>query len=216
MIKINKRTSTPDFFEAWKTEYKDKFQKDSKYADLIGEVKQLLKTALYDEQHGLCCYCCKEVSYPYPYAEDSHIEHFRPKGVKLYENISLDYTNLHVSCSGYKETRENCGHKKDNWFDEKLTVSPLEEGVEKLFSYTVDGHIRAVDGNERAEVTIKKLELDSFSLRRLRTTAIYICGLFDDDFDNDKRSRIIYDYKTPLDGKLKSFCNAVTYCVANA
>ena len=130
--------------------------------------------------------------------------------IRPYDSLSLDYTNLHVSCSGYKETRENCGHKKDNWFDEKLMVSPLEEGVEKLFSYTIDGHIRAVNGNERADAAIKELELDAFALQRLRKTAIYICGLFDDDFDN-KRSKIIHEYNTPLDGKLKSFCNAVTY-----
>lgn len=215
MRKINKYIY-PDAFEEWKIEFRNKNGRNATYSDLIGEPKQRLKTSLYDEQYGLCCYCCKEVSYPYPNSEDSHIEHFRPKGIKQYENLSLDYINLHISCSGYKETRENCGHKKDNWFDEKLTVSPLEEDVESLFSYTIDGHIKAVKGNQRADTTIGKLDLDSFALQRLRMTAIFLCGLFDDDFDDNKRNRIITEYSTPINGELKSFCNAVTYCVKTA
>jgi uncharacterized protein (TIGR02646 family) len=215
MKKIIKNES-PHFLEDWKVEFLNENGRAAIYSDLIGEPKQQLKAVLYEEQYGLCCYCCKSISYPYPNAPDLHIEHFRPKGIEIYKRLSLEYDNLHLSCSGYKDERENCGHKKDNWFYENLTVSPLEDDVENLFTYTIDGHIKAEDGNRRADITISKLELDSFALQRLRNRAIHICGLFDDDFDEEKRKAIIREYSTPSDGKLKSFCNAVIYCVANA
>lgn len=214
MRRIVKKPS-PDFFNVWKQDYQNCHGRVPTYSDFIGEAKQKLREELYEEQYGLCCYCCKEVLYPYPNTTDSHIEHFRPQGIIAYTALSLEYTNLHLSCSGFKYSRDSCGHKKDNWFDEALTVSPLEKDVEELFSYTVDGHIRASNGNMRANTTIQKLELDSFALQRLRKTAIYISGLFDDDFDEVRREQIIMEYSTPENGKLRSFCNAVIYCAIN-
>ena len=208
MKRIHKSVS-PDFFENWKKEYKDRSGRDATYSDLIGEPKQQLKITLHDEQYGLCCYCCKALSEPYPNNDSINIEHFKPKGNSLYEKLSLDYNNLHISCSGYKDQRENCGHKKDEWFDEMLTVSPMEENVEKLFTYTIDGHIKASAGNIRADTTIQKLGLDSFALQRLRNTAIFICGLFDADYDDEKKEYILREHRTPQNGRLKSFCNAV-------
>jgi uncharacterized protein (TIGR02646 family) len=213
MRKIEKGAS-PDFFEDWKKKFIAKNKRVATYSDLVGKQKQQLKEVLYDEQYGLCCYCCKLLQYPYPYDENIHIEHFRPQD--SYKDLDLDYGNLHISCSGYKNMGENCGHKKDNWFDEKLTVSPLENDVESLFTYTVDGHIRAAKGNIRAKTTICKLGLDSYALQRMRKTAVYICGLFDEDFDEEKKNRILNEYQTPMDGVLKSFCNAVIFCVENA
>ena len=42
-----------------------------------------------------------------------------------------------------------------------------------------------------------------------------IYSYFDDDFDEDKREMIIDEYSSEIDGVLKSFCNAVLYCVKN-
>ncbi len=214
MRRISKKSS-PDFFNIWKINFKQTNGVDPDYSKFIGEEKQKLREALYEEQFGLCCYCCKSLMFPYPYSEESHIEHFRPKGNLLYATLSLEYSNLHLSCSGFKSTKDSCGHKKDDWFDEALTVSPLEENVEAIFEYTIDGSIKAANGNIRASKTIEKLELDSFALKRLRSSAIYVSGIFDDDFDDEKRKLITEEYSRTENGCLKAFCNAVLYCAAN-
>lgn len=207
------KNPSPLFLDKWKLDYQQRYGRMAQYCDFIGEEKQKLREVLFEEQYGLCCYCCKDISFPYTNSIDCHIEHFRPQGLKAYKVLSLEYSNLHLSCSGTKNSRENCGHKKDNWFDESLTVSPLEKDVEELFAYTIDGHIYAKKGNVRADATIKQFNLDSFALQRLRKTAIYISGLFEDDFDEELRSQIIFEYSKPVEGKLRAFSNAVVYCV---
>jgi uncharacterized protein (TIGR02646 family) len=203
-------------FEKWKTEYSNNNGRLPTYDDFVGDEKQKLRERLYEEQYGLCCYCCKTLNYPYTNSEEAHIEHFKPKGNPLYSMLSLEYTNLHLSCSGYKSDRETCGHKKDDWFDESLMISPLENNVEALFEYSLSGEIRAKDNNERAKKTIEKLGLDSYTLNRQRKTAIFISGLFEDDFNEDRRKEIIQEYNTPENGLLKSFCNAVLYTVSTS
>lgn len=214
MIRIFKKSS-PAFFDDWKRTFKQTKGVDPSYSDFMGEEKQKLREELFEEQYGLCCYCCKGLQFPYPYSEESHIEHFKPKSKPLYSHLSLEYSNLHLSCSGYKNTHDSCGHKKDDWFDDQLTISPLEENVDVLFEYTVDGGIMAANNNIRAKETISNLELDSFALNRLRKSAIYISGIFDDDFDEEKRTSIISEYSVPENGRLKAFCNAVVYCAVN-
>lgn len=211
MIKINKKAS-PVFFDNWKINFLLIKGGVLEYSDLIGDEKQKIREELYEEQLGVCCYCCKRIAFPYTNSIESHIEHFRPKGEPRYAALSLEYSNLHLSCSGYKSCRDSCGHKKDNWYDEILMISPLEEDVEKHFEYSVDGHIKATPKNDRADATITNLELDSFNLQRQRKTAIYVSGLIDEDFDEEKRKMIITEYSTTEDGALKSFCNAVLYC----
>ena len=214
MIKINKKP-TPDFLSKWITEYVSKHSTNPIYDDLMGPTKLKLREILYEEQLGLCCYCCRKLNYPYTHSDDSHIEHFKPKGNLKYSSLSLEYTNLHLSCSGYRNQKDCCGHKKKDWFDEELTISPLEDNVDNLFEYSIDGHIMAASNNNRAISTIDNLDLDSFNLQRQRKTAIYVSGLFDDDFDEDKREMIIDEYSSEIDDVLKSFCNAVLYCVKN-
>lgn len=214
MKKIIKKSS-PKSFDIWKADFLKQNGYVPDYSKLIGDEKQKIREKLYEEQYGLCCYCCKLLKYPYTNSEEFHIEHFRPKSNTNYSHLGLEYSNLHLSCSGYKSNRECCGHKKDDWFDEKLTVSPLEENVEELFEYTIDGHIKAAGGNIRAIETIKNLQLDSFNLQRQRKTAIYMAMFYDsieEDYEEEKKS-IIRDYKTAENGVLKSFCNAVIYCI---
>lgn len=213
MRKINKSNS-PDFFKEWKLKFINNRKINPTYSDFVGEPKQKLREALYKEQYGLCCYCCRTLNYPYPNSLEVHIEHFKPKGNPKYCNLSLEYENLHLSCSGYKSDGKTCGHKKNDWFNEEYLISPLEDNVEENFEYTLNGEIRAKNGNKRAEETIKGLGLNSFNLNRQRKSAIYISGLFDDDFDEEKRKEIILEYNTPENGVLRSYCNAVVYCVA--
>lgn len=206
---IQKKIS-PMFFEDFKASYRankgvmptyEDFRTSGRYHDL--------KTLLIEEQNYLCCYCMKQIE-----DYNSHIEHFIPRSKN--PSLALDYYNILASCNGLKEQRENCGHKKDDWYNKYFTVSPLDNQCDSLFTYTIDGHIKSYNKDTRAQETINKLELDSSLLTRARKSAIYICGLFDEDFDELKKNELIDFFNTPQDGKLLSFCNAIIYCLKTA
>ena len=202
------KSPSPTFFEDWKQNFKKNEGREPIYGDLRGAEYHRLKMHMIDEQYSLCCYCCKKIDH-----FNSHIEHFKPKG--QYPDEALDYKNLLASCEGYKDKRENCGHKKDNWYSDYYTVSPMDANCESLFTYTVDGHMKASHEDTRARETIDNLELDSNLLQRARRSAIHMSGLFDDDFD-DKRQQLIELFSTPKDGRLEGFCVTILYCLTNA
>ncbi|MEN8219842.1 MAG: hypothetical protein ABFS56_26535 [Pseudomonadota bacterium] len=58
------------------------------------------------------------------------IEHFRPQ--KQYPELKLEYNNLLCSCQFELQKTEprHCGNAKGSWFDENLTISPLEPSCE--------------------------------------------------------------------------------------
>ena len=70
----------------------------------------------------------------------------------------------------YPENPVHCGHLKKNWYDEKLTVSPLDPSCADYFSYTQAGQIEGK--NEAANITIEKLGLDNSKLTRARRKII--------------------------------------------
>lgn len=70
------------------------FTKTNEYA--------VVKSSLYDEQKGLCCYC--EISIEGNH--DTHIEHHKPKS--QYPNDKYNYQNLLASC----KHNDSCGYKK--------------------------------------------------------------------------------------------------------
>lgn len=163
----------------WKSKFKNKNGRVPRYSDL-NEVENLphkifLKNSLISEQGHICCYCCKPIG-----TKNSHIEHIRPKERDEYRAISLEYENLLASCQGYHDREENCGHSKDNIFDEELFVSPLEESCESLFEFNDRGKIKAADGNERAAYTIELLNLDTEQLNAARTEAMWVSGAMDE------------------------------------
>ncbi len=205
MRKITK-TIPPISFETFKQSFKDNNGREATFGDLLANEKRKLKEELIKEQYGLCCYCMKRIDW-----YNSHVEHFIPQSVE--PDKDMDYYNMLASCNGYDDKGENCGHKKDNWYSEYLTVSPLMDICEQVFKFTPDGRILSDD--LRGQKTIEKLELDSELLKRARKKAIYMSGYFDDDLDEDQRRELIEEYKTPIDGELQPFCKAITYCLEN-
>lgn len=205
MRKIVKRSSPPEF-EQFKTNYQTKNGREAKFDELPGSEKRILKMSLIDEQYGLCCYCMKKIDW-----YNSHVEHFVPQSADPTKDMAYD--NLLASCEGYKNGRENCGHKKDSWYSAYLTVSPLDDLCEQIFEFTADGRIKSQD--RRGIETIKHLDLDNDLLRRARKSAIFTCGIFDDDFDMESIADLITYYDTPENGELQPFCKAITYYLKN-
>lgn len=118
------KNDEPQEILQWKSKFKNKNGRVPRYSDL-NEVENLphkifLKNSLISEQGHICCYCCKPID-----TKNSHIEHIRPKERNEYRAISLEYENLLASCQGYHDREENCGHSKDNAFNEELFVSPV-------------------------------------------------------------------------------------------
>lgn len=203
MRKITK-TTPPIAFENFKSKFRIDNGREALFADLRADEKRILKEELLKEQYYLCCYCMKKVSW-----HNSHVEHFVPRSVDT--SKEMDYYNLIASCDGFKEHHENCGHKKDDWYNEYMTISPLDDICESVFKYTPDGRILSDD--MRGKETIDKLELDNDLLKRARKSAIFMSGYFDEDLDDDRRQRLISEFNTPVNGELEPFCKAITYCL---
>lgn len=135
-------------------------------------IKKVLKQNLLNEQGFICCYCERRIGID---PESSHIEHLKPK--VAYPEFELEYDNLLCSCQPQKVNDEKiltCGHKKDNYYDEHLFVSPLTEKCEQKIRYSSSGELKGSD--EAADITIEKLGLNNYDLVRSRKCTIdYFC-----------------------------------------
>lgn len=156
----------PQEFIDWKALANEDWQPS--YGDLSGPTKQVVKTALMQEQGYICCYCERRLS-----DDDSHIEHFRPQSMKGVD--PLDFGNMLCSCQNILERGEprHCGNHKGYWFDAMLIVSPLDPTCEQRFHFTGDGRISPAKSDDLgATTTITKLALDHPKLDDMRRKAI--------------------------------------------
>ncbi|MDC0834707.1 TIGR02646 family protein [Geitlerinema sp. CS-897] len=170
-MKYIRKGTEPKRFEEWKQEENEDW-KPSYDDNFQNPEKQEVHEALLKEQGYICCYCERQID-----RSSSHIEHLIPRNQRY--DLALAYDNLFASCQGESETPPpksvHCGHKKAEWYDETLMVSPLQEDCETFFRYTEDGQIlasRDVEKNKAATTTIDKLGLDIPKLRRMRQAAI--------------------------------------------
>ena len=200
MIYIRKSPS-PDSFENWK-----RTNRQREFGALKGQPKTDLKNSLISEQKGLCCYCCARIS-----RDNSHIEHIKPKGNRKWRNLRFSYKNLLASCDGFDDYGITCGHNKDEWYDEELFISPLEEDCESHFTYSLDGRIfGACDDDKKASETIKRLYINSYELITARK-AVIDSILGDSSIYENLEAELDW-YNTPGDnGQLESFHNVIIF-----
>lgn len=127
--------------------------------------RRLKKYILDNEQFGLCCYCEKTVSID---SDSSHVEHVKPKSDGI-STLTFEYNNLLVSCQGnhFNEigdsSKNTCGHKKNNDFDEYRFLNPtLVVDIADYFVFdSLTGVISAsLKDNDRAEYTFQTLNLN--------------------------------------------------------
>lgn len=194
----------PDEFKEWKRQYTIDKKVQPKYENLRGEPYHNLKETILKEQLGLCCYCCKSIA-----TYNAHIEHFVPRSKD--ETLELDYQNLLVSCNGVKDSRENCGHRKDDWYHKYYLISPLWKDCESYFHYEVNGKLSPNPHNTRGKETIERLNLNSYLLQRGRKSAIFTSGIFEEEIDEKLLDKYIQAYETPRDNRLISFAPAILY-----
>ncbi len=151
---------------------------------------QSVKDALKKAQHHKCCFCERK-------EEIGDVDHFRPKGAYQQQEgdtlsptgyywLAYEWSNLFFACPkcnrSYKrnlfpladETKRALSHTA-NLNDEKpLFIDPQREDPERYIEYIADKP-RAIDGNERGRITIKKTGIDRPFLdeRRFQTYQTY-------------------------------------------
>lgn len=228
MHKINKR-EPPRHLELWKQKFENENGREPAYDDLIGtEEYILLKQELVEEQGYICCYCEKRIGLPG--APDCDIEHFMPRHpdkkrltpdqYAVCRNAQLDYGNMLASCRGEAlYVLDHCNHRKENWFDFDVCVSPASPEIESLFRFRLNGKMVEAESNSGADEMIKQLNLNSFILCEQRRAAYE--AVLDTDFDEVE---LQYDETYLADtiacyrqmdenGRYTPFCSMITYCL---
>lgn len=186
--------------------------KTSNWKSFDRSVKNDVYQYLLKEQGNTCAYCGIRIS-----RRTCHIEHFRPKS--KYPHLTFAYTNLIASCQGEDEQRPtrpvHCGHKKTNWFDEELMISPLDTNCGKYFRFSGSGDILPTDQTDQAslgETTIKHLALNIDKLRKMRRVAIDAAIYATEGIDTAEIELLAHSYQQ-LDeqGQYTPFAAAIVY-----
>ncbi|MBS5117600.1 MAG: hypothetical protein KHZ10_06905 [Clostridium sp.] len=230
MHRIVKRKE-PGHLKKWKEDFLKKMGREPGYEDLaMSEEYGRLKQELLEEQGYICCYCEKEIGVQ---KGDHDIEHFMPRHpdkksltkeeCRICQDAQLDYGNMMVSCKGERyDSLDHCNHKKDNWFDFSLCVSPTSLEAEGLFGFRLNGKIFALHNDCRAEEMKKRLNLDTYVLQEQRKAAYdQVVALEfgeNEELWNDQNyvAETIEEYRRRnIWGRYYPFCSMITYCLKN-
>lgn len=224
-----KKIQEPEHFRLWKKEFQETNGRPPLYDDLrsSGEYGKLRK-ALVEEQGYICCYCEKAIGRNANI--DCNIEHFMPRhpdrNTLTYEecercrNAQLDYWNMFASCLGEEAySADHCNHKKDNWFDFKLCVSPADAEITSLFGFRINGKIFSIGSDIRGEAMKNHLNLDSYILNEQRKAtydAVMDVEFGYDELFTDKQyimDTIAFYEQMDDEGRYAPFCSMIVYCL---
>lgn len=198
------KEAEPQEFTDWKALENEDWQPT--FDDLRGEPRRAVVSALIAEQGNICCYCERRLR-----DGDLHIEHFQPQSDPAVD--PLDFSNLLCSCQNRLKKHEprHCGTLKDKWFSPELLVSPMDPECEARFAFTGDGGIKpALDDDEAASETIKRLGLNISKLRDYRTKVIE--PFLDEELSQEDLSEFVTGYLQPdASGHFEEFWSTIDY-----
>lgn len=133
-----------------------------KLRDLFDQMpKDEIRTALYQEQHGLCAYCMQRIN---PSSDGMKIEHY--KALSREKESALDYQNYFGVCYG----GEKDGDEKPRILccdaarkDEKLTIKPWDKRQMEAIAYERNGkiYVRGDSGLDSALVQDMQNDIDN-------------------------------------------------------
>ncbi|HMP31345.1 MAG TPA: TIGR02646 family protein [Saprospiraceae bacterium] len=188
-MKFILKGTPPTEFEAWKKQDQPTAWSQlgsnlpkKREKGLVYYSKNQLRTALYIEQKGLCCYCNSKIENDY---KTTSIEHVEPRmGDKITERI-FDYNNLALSCDNRIEKLNS----KDYYCDAKkqentIDLTPFMTECETEIYFLENGEIKS--HTERAKRTINVLNLHHVALDNRREAAIIPYIYSDSTSDNPK------------------------------
>lgn len=192
MRHIEKTEPPKEFVEFCKTP-------DVCFESLSGEPKRALRKRLLEDQGYICCYCGRRI------ADDEHMKIEHIKCQDRYSALSLDFCNMLASCDGGELDRENrvrprhkchCDAKKEN---EDIPVSPLDSGIEELFTYFDDGTVKGTGAGKKLVQTLG-LNVDYLVSRRKNVISEYI-----ENEPEDLEAELQW-LKSMHDGEFEEFC----------
>ena len=169
------KKESPEAFELWKAQ-----RKPLRWEDLLGKraneaaaevtdySKAELRTALYEEQRHLCCYCNQRIA---DTAAGTAIDHIQPREGTTNQHLIFDYSNLGLSCKGgERDPKPRYTHCDNYKGSSSLPLTHLDPRCEVEIRYTLDG--RSVGTSPGAVETIRVLNLSNPKLNALREGAI--------------------------------------------
>lgn len=155
MQKIDKLGSMP-----LETEKSFKKYRTENWGEIPEVIKAPLRQQLYDEQHGVCCYCCKSLG-----KENTTIEHLQSRND--YPHKCFDYHNLLLSC----RTPKQCDNAKGS---QELPLTPLMDECDNEIKLNLAGELEAE--SKRGVQSIEILNLNSRQARQHRKNLFTMMG----------------------------------------
>ena len=115
------------------------------WGEIPETIKAPLRQQLYDEQRGVCCYCCKSLG-----NGNTTIEHLKSRND--YPHKCFDYDNLLLSC----RTAKQCDNAKGS---QELLLTPLMDECEDEIKLNLAGELES--DSKRGSEAIQMLNLNS-------------------------------------------------------
>lgn len=196
MIHI-KRHEEPQFWSEYKQKHPSEDYNDLQNTEEGRIVRNKLREYNIDQQHGLCAYCCKGIE-----LDNSLNEHIMPRGIGEYSVLSMEYSNIIVSCN-VEGKDATCSAAKKNIYS-SMFVSPLEEDCEDHFEFNTSGEI--VSDSDRGKYTIDVLNLNSYRLCNARKAQLRVCDSYNDP---DMVKKIFLEYDD--DNRLQPYADIIKY-----
>ena len=197
MIYLSKRIE-PQFWIDFRRKHPD-IQYDQLQETEEGcAIRKKIREYNNSQQFGLCAYCCRRIN-----IDNSLNEHIQPKGVSQYAGKSMDYSNIVSSCSTL-DGASTCGIHKQDDYNPKLFVSPLEKDCESYFEYYPNGEV--VSDSKEGKYTIDLLNLNSLKLRKAREAQLKVCESY-----QDPDSVRTYMLEPDENGELEPFVDIIRY-----
>lgn len=177
----------------------------------FSDVKDKIRRALYEEQHGLCAYCMRELRLEDP---QLRIEHFYPRESCKDELISwkLDYGNLLLCCNGCADGGSvTCDVCKGSTQLKTIPNPAGHHGIEESVSYETDGRI--LWQGKHIDDFDKTLNLNCRTLKYLRMTvwSAYKRRLHKDTLKADYLSKQIDKLSNPSTSHWQPFVGCILY-----
>lgn len=173
-----------------------------RYPDLTHEASRSIRQACVEEQHGLCAYCCHEIT-----ADNSRNEHVQAQ--KIAPKRTLDFSNIVASCDRPKQCDKAHAHQV-------LPLTPLMDECETELKFYVSGRVEGL--TPRATTAIQVLNLgDSHENNRTLINArkilvdllLFDYGIRADELDvegSEVLSALIEDLQLPdANNRMKPF-----------
>lgn len=145
------KTSVPPILENNREKWTSEFLADQQNTRLRYRYREKeIKKALLDETSSKCVYCESKVGHNTP----GDVEHKTP--VRAKPELAFEWDNMTIACT-------ECNRRKSDYYDVSCPfIDPYRDPVESLLVH--HGPVVGwVNGDERTEVAVRTLELNSFA-----------------------------------------------------